>query len=61
NAQHTRLLDLGLQPHTLSETLVESIIETVQRYRDRIDPSLIRPKTRWRPAPPLPAGAAMRG
>jgi UDP-sulfoquinovose synthase len=48
NAQHTRLLDLGLRPHTLSETLVESIIQTVRRHRDRIDPSLIMPKTRWR-------------
>jgi UDP-sulfoquinovose synthase len=55
HAQHTKLLDLGLQPHRLSETLVESIIETLGRYRDRIDPSLILPKTRWRPAAPVAA------
>ncbi len=50
HAKNTRLLDLGLQPHALSDTLVESILETIQRYRDRIDPGLILPKTRWRPA-----------
>ena len=55
HAANTQLLDLGLRPHCLSATLVESVITTVRRYRDRIDPSLIMPKTRWRPAsrPPL--------
>jgi UDP-sulfoquinovose synthase len=58
NARHTRLLDLGLQPHRLSETLVESIIKTLGRYRDRIDPGLIMPKTRWRPAAPSASSAS---
>ena len=38
NAKHTKLLDLGLQPHLLSDTLVESmfgVIEPVQGSRDR--------------------------
>jgi UDP-sulfoquinovose synthase len=48
NAANTRLLDLGLRPHYLSETLLESVLRVVQRYRDRIRPELIRPAVDWR-------------
>jgi UDP-sulfoquinovose synthase len=48
NARHTKLLDLGLKPRLLSETLIESIFETIQRYRDRVILDHIDPKTRWR-------------
>lgn len=54
NAKHTKLLDLGLQPHKLSDTLVESVITTIQRYRHRILDDVIMPKTTWRkPSPAL--------
>jgi UDP-sulfoquinovose synthase len=60
NAAHSRLLDLGLQPHYLSETLLESVIHVVQRYADRIRPSLIMPGVNWRStgAPQIEAEAA---
>jgi UDP-sulfoquinovose synthase len=48
NAANTRLLDLGLQPHYLSETLLESILRVVMRNRDRIRPELIMPAVDWR-------------
>lgn len=48
NAANTRLLDLGLQPHYLSETLLESIIRVVVRYQSRIRPELILPAVDWR-------------
>lgn len=48
NAANTRLLDLGLQPHFLSETLLESVLRTVMRYRGDIRPSLIMPSVDWR-------------
>jgi len=48
NAANTRLLDLGLQPHYLSETLLESVMRVVMRYRDRIRPELILPAVDWR-------------
>jgi UDP-sulfoquinovose synthase len=47
-AANTRLLDLGLQPHTLSETLLESVMCVVMRYRARIRPELIMPAVDWR-------------
>jgi UDP-sulfoquinovose synthase len=48
NPVHTKLLDLGLKPHLLSETLVESMVAGVVDYRDRIDIGSIAPKTKWR-------------
>jgi UDP-sulfoquinovose synthase len=48
NAKHTKLLDLGLQPHLLSETLIESMFSTMERYKDRVIEAHINPKTRWR-------------
>ena len=49
NAKHTALLDLGLKPHFLSETLVESMFAAIERHRDRVVTKAIMPKTMWRP------------
>lgn len=48
NAANTRLLDLGLQPHFLSETLLESVLRVVMRYGQRVKPELIAPAVNWR-------------
>jgi UDP-sulfoquinovose synthase len=48
NAKHTKLLDLGLEPHQLSETLIESMFDVIGRYRDRVIRDHILPTTRWR-------------
>jgi UDP-sulfoquinovose synthase len=55
HAANTRLLDLGLNPHKLSETLVESMFEAIGRYKDRVIVERIMPRTRWRPAEPQAA------
>jgi UDP-sulfoquinovose synthase len=49
NATHTKLLDLGLQPHLLSETLIESMFSAIGRSKDRVILDHILPSTRWRP------------
>jgi UDP-sulfoquinovose synthase len=49
NPKHTKLLDLGLKPHNLSETLIESMFGVIERYRDRILPDVIMPRTTWAP------------
>lgn len=49
NAAHTKLLELGLKPHLLTEEVVAHIIETIQRYKDRILLAPIAPRTRWDP------------
>jgi UDP-sulfoquinovose synthase len=51
NAKHSALLDLGLKPHYLSETLIESMFARIEEHRDRVITTAIMPKTRWRPTP----------
>lgn len=48
HAEHTKLLDLGLQPHLLSDDLIADLIETATRYRDRVDFDVIAPSSTWR-------------
>jgi UDP-sulfoquinovose synthase len=48
NATHTKLLDLGLRPHLLSETLIESMFAAIERHKDRVILDHILPSTRWR-------------
>ena len=48
NAKHTKLLELGLEPHLLSETLIGSMFDVIERYRDRVIADHILPATRWR-------------
>jgi UDP-sulfoquinovose synthase len=47
-AAHTRLIELGLVPRLLTETLIDSLFEVVERYRDRVNLDLIRPTIHWR-------------
>ncbi len=48
NAVHTKLLDLGLQPHLLDDAEIERMIGLAVEYRDRVDPRLILPTVNWR-------------
>lgn len=48
NARHSRLIDLGLDPHYLSDSLLDSLMNIAIRYQDRIDPSLFLPQVQWR-------------
>jgi UDP-sulfoquinovose synthase len=48
NAKHSKLTDLGLEPHLLSDSLVDSLISIAIRYRDRIEPEVFAPQVNWR-------------
>ncbi len=48
NAKHTKLLDLGLVPHNLSNVLLDSIMDVVIRYRDRVRVDTLLPQVNWR-------------
>lgn len=47
-AKNTNLLDLGLQPHFLSDALIDSLLNFAVKYCDRIDQKQILPKVKWR-------------
>ena len=48
NAINTNLLDLGLQPHLLSDSLLDSLLNFAVKYKDRVDYDQIMPKVSWR-------------
>jgi UDP-sulfoquinovose synthase len=48
NAKHSKLIELGLQPHLLSDSLLDSLMNVALQYRDRIDLSMMLPKVNWR-------------
>src|SRR5271154_4885792 len=48
NAKHSKLIDLGLEPHYLSRSLLDSLMNIALKYRDRVDASLIYPRVNWR-------------
>jgi UDP-sulfoquinovose synthase len=48
NAAHTKLLDLGLEPHYLGDALLDSVLNIAMRYGDRIDRDVVMPSVDWR-------------
>ncbi len=48
NAKNTNLLTLGLQPHYLSDSLLDSLLNFAVKYKHRVDKEQILPKVKWR-------------
>ena len=48
NARHSKLTDLGLEPHLLSDSLLDSLINIAMKYSDRADTSVFLPQVNWR-------------
>jgi UDP-sulfoquinovose synthase len=48
NAKHSKLIDLGLKPHFLSDSLLDSLMNIAVKYSDRIDRSTLYPTVNWR-------------
>jgi UDP-sulfoquinovose synthase len=47
NAKHSGLLELGLQPHLMSDDVLAAMLETIIPYAESIDPKKIMPRVRW--------------
>ncbi|REJ40832.1 MAG: NAD-dependent epimerase/dehydratase family protein [Microcystis aeruginosa TA09] len=47
-AKNTKLLDLGLQPHYLSDSLLDSLLNFATKYKNRVDMNHILPKVTWK-------------
>jgi UDP-sulfoquinovose synthase len=50
NARHSKLIELGLVPHLLSDSLLDSLMNIALKYRDRVDTSMMMPTVNWRQA-----------
>jgi UDP-sulfoquinovose synthase len=48
NVTHTRLVELGLEPHLLSDTLIDSLLGITKRYAHRVRLEALRPTVEWR-------------
>jgi UDP-sulfoquinovose synthase len=48
NAKRDKLLQLGLEPHFLSDALIESMFDKLARYQDRVRRETIMPLVDWR-------------
>lgn len=47
NPAHVRLLQLGLEPHYLSDVLIDSMLRKIEQYRNRIKATIIQPRVQW--------------
>jgi len=47
NPRHSRLVDLGLQPHLLTDRVIDDLLASVRPHAGRVDPGAFRPKIRW--------------
>jgi UDP-sulfoquinovose synthase len=48
HAAHTRLVELGLEPHLLNDSVLASLIDLALTQRSQINQSLIMPTVDWR-------------
>jgi len=47
NAKHSKLPELGLEPHLLTDATIEHMFEVVEANAERIDEDLIYPHIQW--------------
>ncbi len=47
NPVHSGLLDLGFEPHFLTDEVLAAMLSQVNRFRDRIETSRILPRVSW--------------
>jgi UDP-sulfoquinovose synthase len=47
NPTHTKLLNLGLTPHLLSDELLDTMMASILKYKHRIKREIILPKVKW--------------
>lgn len=48
NCKNTKLTELGLRPHLLSDSLLDSLLNFAIQYKDRVDAKQIMPSVSWR-------------
>lgn len=48
NAKHSKLADLGLKPHLLTDAVLDDMIGRAAKSRDRIYTETVMPRVKWR-------------
>mmetsp|Transcript_25292 Transcript_25292/g.86638 ORF Transcript_25292/g.86638 Transcript_25292/m.86638 type:complete len:484 (-) Transcript_25292:153-1604(-) len=47
NAKHSKLEDLGLKPHLMSDNVMETLLAFAVQYKDRVKRELVMPAVKW--------------
>ena len=47
NPKHSKLLELGLEPHVLSDVLIDQMVGYIAKVKDRIQKAFIEPRVKW--------------
>ena len=47
NPKYQGLLDIGVKPHYLDSSAIKDLFNTVEKFKDRVDKSLIYPRVKW--------------
>jgi UDP-sulfoquinovose synthase len=50
NVKCSKLRDLGLEPHLLGDSMVDSLLQFAVEYKDRCNLELIKPAVDWKKA-----------
>eukprot|EP00898_Chlorokybus_atmophyticus_P001349 jgi/Chlat1/2214/Chrsp17S02551 len=48
NAKHSKLEEMGLEPHLLGDSLLDSLLNFAMQYKDRVDMNQILPAVGWK-------------
>jgi UDP-sulfoquinovose synthase len=48
HAAHTKLLDLGLEPHFLTRGVITRMLDLIALHQDRVDVEAVAPTVQWR-------------
>jgi UDP-sulfoquinovose synthase len=48
NPAHSGLMELGLEPHYMTDEVLAELLQQVMRYKDHIDTRKIMPRVRWK-------------
>jgi UDP-sulfoquinovose synthase len=48
NAVHSGLVELGLKPHLLNETLIDDLFKVAEQHKSIVNVDAIRPTVKWR-------------
>jgi UDP-sulfoquinovose synthase len=47
NPKYQGLIDIGVKPHYLDSNAIRDLFKTVEKYKDKINESLIYPRVKW--------------
>jgi UDP-sulfoquinovose synthase len=48
HAAHTKLLNLGLEPHLLTKSVISGMLNLIEHHQGRVDVNAIAPTVQWR-------------